>query len=178
MSSPRSRYPGAQPFADDEVSRKVFFGREQAARALTDLILANRLVVVFGKSGLGKSSLLSAGISQRLRDQGRLPLIVRVNDIQRGPFASVLEGIQVAAERQKVEYVPGKQESLWGFFKTVEFWQRDLLLTPVLILDQFEELFTLHGRDASSAFITELGYLIRGVRPPSDAADAKLTDTP
>ena len=102
MSSPRGRYPGAQPFADDEVSRKVFFGREQAARALTDLILANRMVVVFGKSGLGKSSLLSAGISQRLRDQGRLPLIVRVNDIQRGPFVSVLEGIQVAAERQKV----------------------------------------------------------------------------
>ena len=178
MSSPRGRYPGAQPFADDEVSRKVFFGREQAARALTDLILANRMVVVFGKSGLGKSSLLSAGISQRLRDQGRLPLIVRVNDIQRGPFVSVLEGIQVAAERQKVEYVPGKQELLWGFFKTVEFWQRDLLLTPVLILDQFEELFTLHGRDASSAFITELGYLVRGVRPPSHAADAKLSDTP
>jgi len=178
MSSSRGRYPGAQPFADDEVSRKVFFGREQAARALTDLILANRLTVVFGKSGLGKSSLLSAGISQRLRDQGRLPLIVRVNDIQRGPFVSVLEGIQVAAERQRVEYVPGKQESLWGFFKTVEFWQRDLLLTPVLILDQFEELFTLHGRDASTAFITDLGYLVRGVRPPSHAGDAKLSDTP
>jgi hypothetical protein len=178
MSSPRGRYPGAQPFADDEVSRKVFFGREQAATALTDLILANRLVVVFGKSGLGKSSLLSAGVSQRLRDQGRLPLIVRVNDIQRGPFVSVLEGIQVAAERQKVEYVPGKQESLWGFFKTVEFWQRDLLLTPVLILDQFEELFTLHGRDARTAFITDLGYLVRGVRPSVHAADAKLSDTP
>jgi hypothetical protein len=179
MSSPRGRYPGAQPFADDEVSRKVFFGREHAARALTDLILANRMVVVFGKSGLGKSSLLSAGVSQRLRDQGRLPLIARVNDIQRGPFVSVLEGIQVAAERQKIEYVPGKQESLWSFFKTVEFWQRDVLLTPVLILDQFEELFTLHGRDARTAFITDLGYLVRGVRPPSvHAADAKLSDTP
>jgi TPR repeat protein len=136
------------------------------------------MVVVFGKSGLGKSSLLSAGVSQRLRDQGRLPLIVRVNDIQRGPFVSVLEGIQVAAERQKVEYVPGKQESLWGFFKTVEFWQSDLLLTPVLILDQFEELFTLHDRDARTAFITDLGYLVRGVRPSVHAADAKLSDTP
>jgi uncharacterized membrane protein len=177
MTCLRTRYPGAQPFADDEISRKIFFGREHAARALADLILANRIVVVFGKSGLGKSSLLSAGVSQRLRDQGRLPLIVRVNDIQRGPFVSVLEGIQVAAERQKVEYVPGKSESLWSFFKTVEFWHGDLLMTPVLILDQFEELFTLQGREARAAFIADLGYLVRGVRPPSkDATGTKLSD--
>jgi hypothetical protein len=179
MTSLRARYPGTQPFEDDEISRKIFFGREHAARTLTDLILANRIVVVFGKSGLGKSSLLSAGISQRLRDQGRLPLIVRVNDIQRGPFVSVLEGIQVAAQRQKVEYVPGKPESLWSFFKTVEFWHGDLLMTPVLILDQFEELFTLQGREARAAFIADLGYLVRGARPPSnDATYASLSDAP
>src|SRR5262245_45255795 len=176
MTGLRARYPGAQPFADDEGSRKVSFGREHATRTLTDLILANKIVVVFGKSGLGKSSLLSAGVSQRLRDQGRLPLVVRVHDIQRGPFASVLEGLQVAAERQNVEYVPGKPESLWSFFKTVEFWQGDLLLTPVLILDQFEELFTLQSRDSRNAFIADLGYLVRGVRPRStNMADDELS---
>ena len=85
----------------------------------------------------------------------------------RGPLVSVLEGIQSAAERQSVEYIPGRSDSLWTFFKTVEFWRGDLLLTPVLILDQFEELFTLHGRDATMAFLADLGYLVRGVRPPS-----------
>jgi TPR repeat protein len=104
---------------------------------------------------------------------------VRVNDIQRGPFASVLEGVQVAAERQNVEYVSGKPESLWSFFKTVEFWQGDLLLAPVLILDQFEELFTLQSRDSRNAFIADLGYLVRGVRPgPTDVADDELSATP
>ena len=81
MSSVHARYPGAQPFADDQVSRKVFFGREQAAKALTSQILANRLVVVYAKSGLGKTSLLNAGIAQRLREEGRIPLIVRVNEL-------------------------------------------------------------------------------------------------
>jgi hypothetical protein len=65
-----------------------------------------------------------------------------------------------------VEYTPGSQASLWHFFKTAEFWQGDLLLTPVLILDQFEELFTLQSAEAQAAFLSDLGFLVRGV-PPS-----------
>jgi len=162
-----NRYPGAQPFRDSEFSQRTFFGREPASRALTDQILANRLVVVYAKSGLGKTSLLNAGVAPRLREASSLPLFVRVNDIQRGPLTSVFEGIRAEAERQKVEYVPGDTSSLWSFFKSVEFWRGDLLLSPVLILDQFEELFTLQSDAAREAFLSELGYLIRGVPPPS-----------
>lgn len=177
MSTVRAaRYPGSQPFTDDDVSRKVFFGREKTARVLTSQILANRLVVVYAKSGLGKTSLLNAGIAQRLRDEGRIPLIVRVNDIKRGPLGSILEGIQVGAERQSIEYIPGGSDSLWTFFKTAEFWRGDLLLTPVLIIDQFEELFTLYGRDQTMTFLADLGYLVRGVRPPSATA-LELSET-
>jgi photosystem II stability/assembly factor-like uncharacterized protein len=161
------RYPGAQPFRDDDFSRRTFFGREPASIALTDQILANRLLIVYAKSGLGKTSLLNAGVAPRLREAGSLPLFVRVNDLKRGPLYSVLEGVRSEAERQQVEYVPGDTSSLWSFFKTVEFWRNDVLLTPVLILDQFEELFTLQSQEAREGFLSELGYLIRGVAPPS-----------
>ena len=90
---------------------------------------------------------------------------------ERGPFASVLEASAAEADQQQVEYVPGAAGSLWTFFKTVEFWRGDLLLTPVLILDQFEELFTLQPEQARELFLNELSYLVRGVRPPS-APDA------
>ena len=53
-----------------------------------------------------------------------------------------------------------------SFFKTAEFWRDDVLLTPVLILDQFEELFTLQSEEVRAHFLNELSYLIRGVRPP------------
>ena len=88
-----------------------------------------------------------------------------------------------------MEYVPGSQASPWHFFKTAEFWQGDLLLTPVLILDQFEELFTLQSAEPRAAFLSDLGSLVRCV-PPSTAPrtdlDAsksgdlrnELTDTP
>jgi photosystem II stability/assembly factor-like uncharacterized protein len=161
------RYPGAQPFRDDEFSRRTFFGREPASVALTDQILANRLVIVYAKSGLGKTSLLNAGVAPRLREANSLPIFVRVNDIKNGPLFSVFEGVKAEAERQQVEYVPGDTSSLWSFFKTVEFWRNDILLTPVLILDQFEELFTLQSQEAREGFLSELGYLIRGIAPPS-----------
>lgn len=179
MTETLYRYPGAQPFRDDEFSRRTFFGREPASIALTDQVLANRLVIVYAKSGLGKTSLLNAGVAPRLRDAGSLPLFVRVNDIERGPLHSVLEGVRSEAERQQVEYVAGESGSLWSFFKTVEFWRGDLLLTPVLIIDQFEELFTLQSEGAREAFLSELSYLVRGVPPPSQLQqDSQLDETP
>lgn len=168
MENIRTRYPGAQPFSDDSLSKSVFFGREQEMVALTDQITANRLVVVYAKSGVGKTSLLQAGVCPLLREDCYAPLTVRVNDIRKGPLNSVMEGISTAAKRQGLEYHPGSQHSLWHFFKTVEFWRNDLLLTPVLLLDQFEELFTLHTPEARESFLIELGYLIRGVRPDAE----------
>src|SRR5580700_5552159 len=173
------RYPGAQPFRDDDFSRRTFFGREPASIALTDQILANRLLIVYAKSGLGKTSLLNAGVAPRLREAGTLPLFVRVNDIQKGPAATVYEGIRAEAERQRIEYTAGDTSSLWSFFKSAEFWRNDLLLTPVLILDQFEELFTLQSQEKREKFLSELGYLIRGVSPQShQPAEANLSDAP
>ncbi len=176
----RTRYPGAQPFADDGLSRRLFRGREHESTALTHQILANRLVVLFARSGLGKTSLLNAGVAENLRAQGFLPLSVRVNDSSLGPLESIYRGVAAASARQDVEFIAGDKASLWHFFKTSEFWQKDVLLTPVLILDQFEELFTLQAEQQRSAFIDQLSYLVRGVRPtesPTDAMDATASRT-
>ena len=86
MNASATRYPGAQPFSDDALSRKIFFGRDREVTALTDQILANRMVVVYARSGLGKSSLLNAGVAQRLRDEGLVlhtPALCRKTDSYR-----------------------------------------------------------------------------------------------
>ncbi|WP_430233403.1 hypothetical protein [Nitrosomonas communis] len=180
MDVHKNRYPGAQPFTDDDLSRRVFFGRENASRLLADKIVTNRLVVVYGRSGLGKTSLLNAGLAPLLRAEGYLPLFLRVNDTKKGPFQSLLEVIPSEASRQGVEYTSGMTDSLWSFFKTAEFWRGDLLLKPVLILDQFEELFTLQHDQARARLLDELSYLIRSVPPPSamSTAHGELSDRP
>lgn len=171
-----SRFRGAQPYADDEISRRTFFGRDTAVANLANRVLANRLVVVYARSGVGKSSLLNAGLMPRLREAGYQPLPVRVNDIRRGPRESLLDGVRAEAARQGVEFVDGDPRSLWNYFKTVEFWRDDLLLTPVLLIDQFEELFTLQGQDARESFLRELGELVRGV--PGTRGDGPLDNAP
>ena len=151
--------------------------------ALTHQILANRLVVLFARSGLGKTSLLNAGVVEPLRAQGLLPLTIRLNDVEHGALASFYAGVRSGCPHQGIEYLAGDNRSLWHFFKTAEFWQGDQLLEPVLILDQFEEIFTLQSEEQRNAFIDQLSYLVRGVRPKlADSADSAagsaLSDAP
>ena len=72
------RYPGAQPFSTAQ--EHIFFGRERDVEALYRQIRLQPLVVLHAKSGLGKSSLLQAGIvPQVLHDGKYCPVHIRFN---------------------------------------------------------------------------------------------------
>ena len=51
----KKRYPGIRPFQDTEIDQAVFKGRPDEIQQLLHLILAEKLVVLFAKSGVGKS---------------------------------------------------------------------------------------------------------------------------
>jgi hypothetical protein len=53
-------WPGLSPFREPD--QHFFFGRDEEADDLVDRIALNRLTVLFAVSGLGKSSLLQAGV--------------------------------------------------------------------------------------------------------------------
>jgi tetratricopeptide (TPR) repeat protein len=168
------RYPGFQPFQDNSMDRQLFFGREVEKEQLLHKILARRLVVIYAKSGMGKTSLLNAGIYDQLRSQRYLPLVVRFHESNKLTWDLFYEIVADEAEKYKrcgfvSDWYPGDRNTLWEYFKTVEFWSaEDDLLTPVLILDQFEELFTrVTDVDARHAFITQLSDLVRGRMPLS-----------
>lgn len=173
-----ARYPGAHPFSDDSLSRLLFKGRDVESVALMNMVLSNRLVVLFARSGLGKTSLLNAGLMEQLRSEGFTPLMIRLNCPHLGVMETVYRGIQAEAQRQEIEYEKGNINSLWSFFKTAEFWNSDQLCEPVLILDQFEELFTLHSEYERESFLDHLSALVRGVRPtkglPSGISNATV----
>ncbi len=57
------RYPGPQSFTEED--EQLFYGRNRETKALYDLIMVQPLVVLFAKSGMGKTSLLQAGIIPR-----------------------------------------------------------------------------------------------------------------
>ena len=157
------RYKGTSPFSDIDLDRRIFFGRDRECRSLQSLVLAEDLVVLFAKSGMGKTSLINAGLLQPLRLKGYFPMVVRVNNRREGPLRSMFDGIRQAVKTEGVDCVNGDETSAWHFFKKAEFWSRDNdLLRPVLILDQFEELFTLQLPEPRREFAAQLAALVRG----------------
>ena len=64
----RSRpYKGLTPFEDSELDVLFFFGRERERELIEANLMASRLTVLYGETGVGKSSVLRAGVAHHLR---------------------------------------------------------------------------------------------------------------
>ena len=94
--SARSRYPGTRPFSDSADDCARFFGRTEEGEQLYLRVLSVPLVVQFGKSGLGKTSLLQASLFPRLRQKPFLPVMVRLNVADETLTLAVAGSIQQA----------------------------------------------------------------------------------
>ena len=143
----KSRYPGARPFERDQSS--IFFGRDQDTVNLHRLIKLENLIVLHGKSGMGKSSLLNAGVLPRLMEEDRFePVTIRFsawNQVLGGklPLATTMEAVRRGTESADtfLDKVIRNEDSLWHDV-TERYIQQDGKKGLLLIFDQFEELFT------------------------------------
>jgi WD40 repeat protein len=143
-------WPGLESF--EESARDYFHGREAEAGDLLRRVIDAPLTVLFGKSGLGKTSLLKAGLFPRLREKNFLPVHVRLDIRPDAPELGeqLRDGLLAEFERQRVDAPPFRPgETLWEYLHRadLELWnEQNYPLTPVLVLDQFEEVFTLGER--------------------------------
>ncbi|MGH8584009.1 MAG: formylglycine-generating enzyme family protein [Gammaproteobacteria bacterium] len=171
---PHFRYPGPEPFRDDDTDRHLFFGREEEATEVLNRLLSTRLLVLFAKSGLGKTSLLQAGVFPRLREHDFLPIRLRFNQRRHDFMAELRGNVETQCRTQSIAVTPGAGATLWEYFNTAIFSRGDRFLVPVLVLDQFEEIFTLQDPAYRLRLAEELGYVLSGGTPP--AVRARLRD--
>ena len=149
---PLSPFPGIDPFSYTE--RNVFFAREKESRALIRLIVIHRGVLVYSDSGIGKSSLINAGLLPRALAESFQPEKIRVQPrhneeiiVERlrenaGEEASLLPSIFSQENHQERIIL-----SVDAFVETVR--EKAKAVRPLLIFDQFEEWFTLFEEGAS-----------------------------
>jgi hypothetical protein len=171
-------WPGLATFGESD--QDYFCGRRRESQELARLVRRERLTVLFGRSGLGKSSLLHAGLSPQLRGDLHLPVYLRIDyAVATSPRQQIWDALYKACTHRGVKAMPPEaNESLWAYFHRAGagFWSpRRRPLLPVLMFDQFEEIFTLGqmnetSRGAAKAFIEELGDLIED--RPSELLDA------
>jgi len=130
-----SPYKGLAPFEDSELDAAFFFGRDREQGVITANLTAARLTLLYGLSGVGKSSILRAGVVRRLRALPG-PLAVVVFDRWRDDPGQRL--------RDDVAAVAGMQPE-GSLADTIEATCARLGGELYVILDGAEEYFVYHG---------------------------------
>ena len=161
-----------------EATRAYFHGRDEETAELARHVQRKTLAVLFGQSGLGKTSLLRAGLVPRLRKEGYCPVYVRIDYAAGSPAPSeqIKQAIFRATEAAGHWTRPGtaiEGESLWEFLHHRGDLLRDAdghPLIPLLIFDQFEEIFTLGqaddaGKLHAKRFLDDLSDLVENRAP-------------
>lgn len=156
------RYPGIQSYDKDR--RHLFFGRERETKELFHLAVLQPIVVLFGKSGTGKTSLIQAGVTPMLHERRLHPVFLRINQTDK-PIVQ-----QIHALLSQDEYLPYNTPtnlSLWDYCHRFSYSEAGESFTPLYVLDQFEELFTLYADqpDEQKRFIEQLAQVMNGTPP-------------
>ena len=154
------RYPGIHPFKTNQ--SHLFYGREAEIKELSRLIFLNRITLLFGKSGTGKTSLLKAGVCPTLEERFLHPVFIRLNNPDLSPLQQVYHALVAG------QYIPETMPDnlhLWEYFEKFQFGYLGEVFTPVIIFDQFEEFFTFHTPDRQQAFLDQFENLVNNRMP-------------
>jgi WD40 repeat protein len=157
----RSPYPGLTSFTEKDAG--IFFGRQQEVAELWSRLRTRRLLAVIGPSGAGKTSFVRAGlIPARPRGwaalyatPGRRPALALAQALtpelagDAAAIGQLLRGLSDSAE---------SAEDAWLVAAVIRW--RSAHAEAVLVLDQFEELFTLNAGPAQQRFAALVARLV------------------
>ncbi|MEN3332622.1 MAG: hypothetical protein V7641_1987 [Blastocatellia bacterium] len=179
--------PSARPykFLDYYTERdtQLFFGREAEVASVSSQIVAHRSFILHGRSGVGKSSLLRAGLMPRLKAAGHHVFVIRsftdplhqmtaalahlLNDEL--PRPTYDETTSPPAEALSMNVLtPGGAGSLAALDEHEPAPLAELMgqaerrwpgRSVIFFLDQFEEFFTLLGEETRAGFLEEMTRL-------------------
>ncbi|MET0560102.1 MAG: AAA family ATPase, partial [Gaiellaceae bacterium] len=164
--NPDSPYKGLVPFEDSGLDALLFFGRERESAIIGENLLAARLTVLYGPSGVGKTSVLRAGVAHRLREQARRNVDERGHPeftvvVFDGWSEEPTRGLRAAArDALAAQFGSALLDERDGeaLADTLRRWTDALACDLLLILDQAEEYFLYH--EAESGFAVELPDLV------------------
>lgn len=179
MNQEGNLWKGLVSYTEKDVieGRYIFSGRRDITLALLSMVKNNLLVTLYGKSGIGKTSMLQAGLFPLLRRDNYLPVLLRPAEIDYDNFDRyVIETVSDQLKKHRVtRYVAGTDgrfnqqaaenvdvtdSSIALWFAASKFYDSDMReVFPVLVFDQFEALF-IGSRDKGSEVLRGLHAMI------------------
>lgn len=162
-----SPYRGLAAFGESDLDGLLFFGRERETEVTTANLLAARLTVLYGPSGVGKSSLLRAGVARRVRELGERRAVGRgpdlacvvfgswADDPERRLAAAIEDAVRPLVSPTALSPPEGARLA-----DVAEHWSEVLDGDLCIVLDQLEEYFVYHehasGPDSLVAQLPDL----------------------
>ncbi|MBI3799632.1 MAG: ATP-binding protein [Deltaproteobacteria bacterium] len=156
------------PYSEEDAL--FFFGRDAEREIITANLMASRLTLLYGASGVGKSSVLRAGVAHHLREVARQNLaeretpefaVVVFSTWRDDPVVELTKRVQASVIQtlngQTIEPVPLSRTLAQNLRAWTERLGGDLLI----ILDQFEEYFLYHMQeDGEGTFAVEFPRVV------------------
>ncbi len=149
----RSPYPGLSSFTEEDAGQ--FFGREQEVKELWEKLRGRKLLAVIGPSGAGKTSFVRAGVAAG-RPEGWAAIVATPGNAPLRGLGRAL-GPQLAGDPEALRELAAFEDGETAF-ELLSRWRRkhdDALV----VVDQFEELFTLNPGETQARFASLLGRL-------------------
>lgn len=141
-------YKGLIPYTEEDA--RFFFGRDHARQILEANLSSSRLTLVYGATGVGKSSLLKAGVVHHLRQRAKRQLeehgnpdflVIEFaswqNDPLRGVTAAIAESVRLTLDKEPPVELP----TCVSLTEAIRTCTSALDVDLLFIFDQFEEYF-------------------------------------
>ena len=166
--TPDTPYVGLVPYGEADAA--FFFGRDEETRIVAGNLRASGLTLLYGASGVGKTSLLRAGVVHGLHELARehartklerTPFSVCVFAAWRDdPLPALMESIRAAA----VEELGADDLSRWApgepAADRLRSWTEEVR-TMLVVLDQFEDYFLYHpDEEGEGSFAGEFPAIV------------------
>lgn len=154
---PHSPFKLLNPYEKGDVS--IYFGRENETRQLAEALMRSKFMLLYGASGTGKTSLIQCGLQGMFSPRDWLPIFVRRGN----NFIDSIRTVVLDQYRSRfyLRY-PGRELVIPPNLSLRDAIKHlfNLTYVPVyLILDQFEEVFTLGDDLEQQAFFSALAEL-------------------
>ena len=131
--------------------RDIFFGRDKEIEELYSRIFESRILIVYGTSGTGKSSLINCGLANKFNDSDWLPVSIRRGtDINRSLIDSLAKTALTELPQQWKRQSGNNSDNIIKIIRSIYL---DHFKPVFLIFDQFEELFIFGSADEKNELI-------------------------
>lgn len=130
----KSPFKFLAPYSAED--KDAFWGRDAEIKELYEMLFATNVVLLYGPSGTGKTSLIQCGLSKKFSGPDWIPLMIRRGESFMDSLKTTLQSLSTLPEDTSIP------DHIIRIYNTY--------YRPVyLFFDQFEEIFTLAERESN-----------------------------